>query len=249
MAPSSSSQTTIICAVWHQDPLRHRLLQGHQANLNAQTVPVERIYVFDHGDQPPSDLQGKTLVASSSLSIYEAWNLALPLVRTPYVMNLNLDDRLAPDAVEQLQVAIEQGADLVGGDWQICFSQAKSDSVTPCSPAESVPFVQVWPPQPDQPTRLGSGTGERGTLGPACLWLTSLHQEFSRYPWRFGDGTLIKSVGDIAWWMLLEAHGKQLVRLPQIIGNYHSHPEAQAEFRHGSLNEEQRLMDVGIELI
>jgi hypothetical protein len=98
------TQTTVITAVWHQDPLRHSLLQGHQANLDEQTESVERIYVFDNGDAPPTDLKGTSVVTSTKLSIYKAWNLALPLVRTPYVMNLNLDDRLAPDAVAHLQL-------------------------------------------------------------------------------------------------------------------------------------------------
>jgi hypothetical protein len=243
------TQVTIITAVWHQDPKRTILLQGHQANLDAQSVPTERIYIFDHNDQPPSDLKGQVVVASTKLSIYEAWNLALSLVRTPYVMNLNLDDRLAPNTIEQLQTAIAQGADLVGGDWKICFSQTETDAVSPCCPADVLPFVSTWPPSPQHPTRLGSGTGERGTLGPACMWAMSLHLEFPRYPWQFGDGTLIKSIADLVWWMLLEQNGKQLVRLPQIIGNYYSHPGEQAEFRYATLKEEEKLAQVGIALI
>jgi hypothetical protein len=242
-------QATIITAVWHQDPLRHALLQGHQANLDAQTVEVERIYVFDNGDVPPNNLTGKTVIASDKLSIYEAWNLALSMVRTPYVMNLNLDDRIGADTIEHLQAEIERGADLVGGDWKICFSQTETDAVLPCYPAKAVPFAATWPPDPQHPTRLGSGTGERGTLGPACMWRMALHQEFPRYPWQFGDGTLIKSVADLVWWMLLEQNGKRLVRLPQIIGNYHSHPNEQAEFRNAPLREEERLAQVGIALI
>jgi hypothetical protein len=242
-------QTTIICAVWYQDSQRHSLLQGHRANLDAQSVPLERIYVFENGDQPPKDLIGKALVVSTKLSIYEAWNQALALVRTPYVMNLNLDDRIGADTVEHLQAAIAQGADLVGGDWKICFSQTETDAVLPCYPAEAVPFVATWPPSPQSATRLGSGTGERGTLGPACMWRMALHLEFPRYPWQFGDGTLIKSIGDLVWWMVLEQNGKRLVRLPQIIGNYHSHPNEQAEFRNAPLREEEKLAQVGIALI
>jgi hypothetical protein len=161
-------------------------------------------------------------------------------------MNLNLDDRLAPDAVAQLQATLAEGADLVGGDWQICFSQPETDAVSPCCPAQTIPFVGSWPPSPQLPTRLGSGTGERGTLGPACMWRMDLHQEFPQYLWQFGDGTLIKSIADLVWWSILEESGKQLVRLPKIIGNYYSHPGEQAEFRHAPLREEEKLMETGI---
>ncbi|MBV9123876.1 MAG: glycosyltransferase family 2 protein, partial [Planctomycetes bacterium] len=82
-------QTTVICAVWYADPDRHQLLQGHQANLDRQTVPVERVYVFDNHDLPPAGLSGKTLSVSDKLTVYQAWNVALSLVSTPFVMNLN----------------------------------------------------------------------------------------------------------------------------------------------------------------
>jgi len=241
---------TIICSVWHGDPNKHELLAGHALNLDAQTIPVERVYVFDNGDKPPENLKGTVLTSYQKLSIYEAWNLALTMVRTPYVMNLNLDDRLAPDAIEQLeQVMMNQGADLVGGDWRICYSQSETDAVTPCIPSESLPFLPDWPPTPGSSSRLGSSTGERDTFGPACLWSMSLHEEFSRYPWQFGDGTLIRVMSDAIWWGVLQQYGKQLVRYPWIIGNYHSHPSEQAEFRHSVAGEEELLFRCGITLV
>ena len=100
-------QTTVICAVWHQDAERHQLLQTHQANLERQTVPLHRIYVFDNNDTPPAGLHGTKVVVSERLSIFQAWNVALSLVATPYVLNLNLDDRLAPDALAKLEAALQ----------------------------------------------------------------------------------------------------------------------------------------------
>src|SRR5437868_6792754 len=117
---SSAPLTTVFCAVWHRDPDRAALLEGHRANLDRQTRPVQRIYVLDGNDAPPPDLPGKIVISREPISGNEAWNLALPLVRTPYVMNLNLDDRLSLDAVERLERAMADGADLVGGDWRIC---------------------------------------------------------------------------------------------------------------------------------
>jgi len=226
----SAPKATVICAVWSQDPNREGLLFGHAQNLDSQTVPIERIYVFEDGDMPPDGLAGEHHVSAGQLSIYQAWNVALAQVKTPYVLNLNLDDRLAPDAIAKLEWAADKGADLVCGDWRICYSQAATDAVEPVSPIDSLPVVHGWPLQHGTVSRLGSAD-VRDTYGPACLWRMSLHHELPRYPWRFDDGTLVKGCGDWLFWRELRKRKKTIARLPSIIGRYHSHPRDQAEFR------------------
>ena len=247
-----AARTTVICAVWNQDPLRHSLLAGHQHNLDAQTVPVNRIYVLDAGDQPPAGLRGTVVSVSDSLTIYQAWNVALSLVSTPYVMNLNLDDRLAPDAVSRLEAVLDaqEKVGIVGGDWRICYTQESTDQVQPCSPVTEVPYSPDWPPVVGTITRLGSGDGIRGTLGPACLWRLAAHVQAPRYPWRFSDGRLIKTIGDVLWWQLVQRRvGMAAGRVPLVIGNYFSHPDAQAEFRNPSDSEREHFDKVGLSLI
>lgn len=245
------AKTTVICAAWHGDERRAELLRGHAASLDRQSRPVERVYVFDAGDAPPEGLAGKVLTSREPLSIYEAWNLALSVVRTPYVMNLNLDDRLAGDAVEKLESTLErENATLVGGDWRICYDQASTDATEPCAEASSLPFVPDWPPRAGTVTRLGSGTGERNTLGPATLWRADAHRLFPRYPHRFGDGAPIRTIGDAVWWLLLTEVGKKrITRLAAVIGNYHSHPAEQAEFRGSIADEEKHLTRVGVAMV
>jgi FkbM family methyltransferase len=240
-------RTTVICAVWHGDRAREELLKGHSQNLRAQTVAVDAIYVFDGSGRPPDWLPGHKIVAQEALTIYQAWNLALALVETPLVMNLNLDDRLAPDAVERLEAALlEARATIAAGDWRICYSQEATDAVMPCYPADTLPFVGDWPPTTGTETRLGSGTGHRGTLGPATLWRMDAHIGAPRYPWRLADGTMLKVVGDAAWWAVIQHHfKKQAVRLPMVIGNYYSHPSTQAEFR-GSPEEWTMVNQLGV---
>ncbi|QWD13721.1 glycosyltransferase family 2 protein [Polynucleobacter paneuropaeus] len=225
--------TTVICAVWSKDPNRYELLKQHEENLNLQTVDIERIYVFDCGDSPPQFLTGKKIISSEPLSIYEAWNLAITACKTVFIMNLNLDDRLNIDAIEQLEIEITKtGANLVGGDWKICYSQDATNSVTASFPVNLIPFIKEWPPTKGTVTRLGSGTGESATFGPATLWNINCHIKIPRYPFRTADGVLIKSVADsIYWTMLKNSFHLKLHRLPLIIGNYNSHPEDQAEFR------------------
>jgi hypothetical protein len=243
-------RTTVICAVWHGDAQRHELMQEHARNLAAQTVPVEVVYVFDGKDEVPESLPGRKLVAHENLTIYQAWNVGLSIVETPFVMNLNLDDRLAPDAIERLEAAlIENGAALAGGDWKVCYSQPETDAVEPCYPTDRLPFVGAWPPPTGTLTRLGSGTGERGTFGPATLWRLDAHLGAPRFPWRFPDGTRIRVIGDLAWWTVLRNHQKAgMTRLALVIGHYHSRPGSQAEFR-GPQNEETLMARLGLSLL
>jgi hypothetical protein len=229
----SKKNTTIICAVWSKDPNRHELLKQHQENLLSQTIPVEIVYIFDSGDSPPADLRGEKIISSRDISIYEAWNFGITAVRTDFVMNLNLDDRLNFDAVEILQQGIEEEqAWLIGGDWKICYSQKETNCVGNSYLAKDLPFLTDWPPASGSKTRLGSGTGERGTYGPATLWRLACHLGAPRYPFRTADGVLIKSIADSIWWTTISNHlNKKMFRLPRVIGNYHSHPSDQAEFR------------------
>jgi FkbM family methyltransferase len=239
-------RTSVICAVWHGDPNRHALLRGHAENLARQSAPVEAIYVFDGGDEAPEWLSARAISVKENLTIYQAWNVALSLVSTPLVMNLNLDDRLAPDAIEMLEMEIlKNRAMAAGGDWKICYSQNETDAVEPCHPASRLPFVADWPPKPGTRTRLGSGTGDRGTLGPATIWRMEAHIGAPRYPWRLREGSLLHGGADLAWWGLLQSNPNfKVLAVPMIIGNYHSHPADQAEFRFA---DERALMnDPGI---
>jgi len=241
--------TTVFCAVWSGDKDRHALLAQHHENLLRQTSPVEIIYVFDNDDVPPRDLPALKLASSQPLTIYEAWNLALAACRTPYVMNLNLDDRLCTDAVETLEAAIQrEGAALVGGEWQICYSQEDTNRVGACFPASDLPFDTAWPPARGTRTRLGSGTGNRGTYGPATLWRLDCHVGMPRYPYRTTTDIRITGISDAVWWDILTQHFKRKVsRVPMVIGNYHSHPESQAEFR--NVNEHALLREHTVSLV
>jgi FkbM family methyltransferase len=243
------ARTSVFCAVWHGDPNRAELLRGHAANLARQTVPVDPIYVFDGGDEPPSWLEGRIVSVREKLSIYQAWNVALSLVATPLAMNLNLDDRLAPDAVQFLELQIlRTGAAVAGGEWKVCHSQQETDDVSPCYPADQLPYVSDWPPRRGTRTRLGSGTHERSTLGPATIWRMEAHIGIPRFPWRLRDGTLLQCAADLAWWQLLGTNPKlKMLAIPVVIGNYHSHPEGQAEFR--SPDERPLFNDPGVSIL
>ena len=241
---------TVICAVWNRQKDKEALLRGHMANLQQQTMAHEVVYVFDEGDAAPDWLAGSKVSASEALTIYQAWNVALSLVRTPFVMNLNLDDRLAPNAIELLQNVLEDDPEVVlaAGDWRICFNAEDTDAVRFAYDIEEEPCPPEWPPAPGKRVRFGSGDGKRAAYGPATLWRMAAHVGYPRYPYRFGDGSLIRVIGDAIWWKLLENSGRNLIRLPLIIGHYRSDPSSQAEFRTPAEDEFRKFEALGVAL-
>jgi hypothetical protein len=133
----------------------------------------------------------------------------------------------------------------VCGDWRICYSQADTDAVSRCFAASQLPEVASWPPPPGTLARLPTGAR---MMGPASMWRMDTHLRFPRYPWRFLDGSLVQSAGDLAWWKFLETDPRFKVQhVPLVIGNYHSHPAEQAEFR--VADERPLFFDPGIALL
>jgi len=240
--------TTIFSFVKHSKQNIEISLKGHQDNLDKLTSPIECVYVFDGGMSAPGWLKGKILETNISLNVYEAWNLAISAVRTPFIMNLNLGDRLNADSIEVLEEALNSGLELVGGDWKICYSQEDADDTDHCHSARDLPFLETGLSVAGTATRLGSGTGERQTFGPSCLWRIELHQHLPRYPYRFADTSYIEEVGDVIFWAHLQKKGCRLGRIPTIIGNCNAHIEGFADSRLRSDEELQKVMTLGVSL-
>jgi FkbM family methyltransferase len=210
-------QISVICAVPHDELARDQLLRGHAANLARQTVPIEPIYVFDGGGGVPDWLAGRALSVGETLTRHQAWNVALSVVGTPMVMNLNLKDRLAPDAAEVLERELLQSDAMAAcGDWKTCHTEAEADEVEPCYPADRLPIESA----PGMPRRLGSSVEGYESFGPAALWRLEAHLRAPRYPWRLRDGTLLHDAADLAWQTIFIGMLRQkIVRIPMILGN------------------------------
>lgn len=221
---------TVFCAVWHQQKNKLDLLRSHWENLKSQTLNVHPCYIFDNGDTAPDWLDAPWHSFDEPLSIYEAWSAGTALSTTPYVMNLNMDDRLARDAVGLLAgTALETNSALVCGEWEICFDEKDMAEPFDLTDIDYTHFKPTWPPVLDENLRLGSGTGERGTFGPATLW--NVHTIGKWYPSYFKNGEVIRSMGDGFFWSVLKGNNLKLTRVPKVIGKYLSDPDSQGEFR------------------
>ncbi|NVK14364.1 MAG: glycosyltransferase family 2 protein [Rhodobacteraceae bacterium] len=238
--PDSGQETrplvTVFCAVWHKQEDKLELLRSHWENLKAQSIPVEPCYIFDNGDQAPDWLKAPWHSFSEPLTIYEAWAAGAALARTRYVMNLNMDDRLATGAAQELaETAMVTKSALIGGDWLISFDRGHLARDFPVTGYTDTQFAADWPPRPCEGLRLGSGSGERGTYGAGTMW--DLEMVGKWYPTYFSNGEPVLSIGDAIFWKVLKDKQLKLTRLPRIIGRYYSDPNAQAEFRPHKDNE------------
>jgi len=153
-------------------------------------------------------------------------------------MNFNLDDRPATNAVELLVgTACASSAVLVGGEWLVCFDNSHLEEPFKAPILTASEYEPDWPPKPRDRLRLGSGTAERGTFGPATLWNSKAIGKC--YPSHFADGSIIKSIGDALFWNMFQQRNLRGIRLPILIGKYFSSPSHQAEFR---ANEDAELL-------
>ena len=238
-------EITVFCAVWNKQKNKNELLRSHYENLLKQNLDLEILYIFDEADHSPEWLDASVCCFEDPLTIYEAWAAAVALCETRYVLNLNLDDRLAIDALEHLLRFIKlTNSALIGGEWEICFTDTHLSQSFKVSEINETKFYKEWPPKHNVNIRqrLGSGTNERGTFGPSTLW--DLEKIGKWYPSNFDNGEKINSIGDTIFWSLLGMLKLKRHRIPMIIGKYLSDPNNQAEFR--TSNEMDKLKYTGV---
>ena len=241
---------TLFCAVYHRDENRHALIEEHLDNIKSQSLPVKPIYVFEAGDKPSSIAKPFSIASPNRLTIYQAWHMAMENSNTELLINLNLDDRLVPNAVALMSDYFEnEDVMLVGGEWIICDQIATPAQLQNISMKQTY-FNPSWPPEKslytslEKKLRLGSGTGERGTYGPSSMFRRKLLKELL-YPLKFGNGDLVESIGDTIWWnSIKQKYPGGTIRIPEVVGIYYSNPSTQAEFR--VTNEHQKFDKWGI---
>jgi hypothetical protein len=112
-----------------------------------------------------------------------------------------------------------------------------------------LPLPKTWRPLCEPGARLGNSDVTQATYGPATLWRMAAHMPVPRYPWRFSNGEVVKSIGDGLFWQCLRQKGFRLERLPLIVGNYHCHPKDQVEYRYPSEGEWQLAAGAGVSLL
>lgn len=241
LSKNYNSNVTVFCSVWSKQKNKDILLKAHIKNLKSLNYTVEILYIFDSCDTPPDWFDENFYIIDTKTTIYNAWAIASKLVKTRYILNLNLDDRLSTDSIDILLGAlIDNDAALSSGEWLISFVEPLNFSPFHSFDYSITSFQNEWPPKPMNLIRLGSGTGERGTFGPATIW--DLEKVGNDYPFKFDSGKDILSIGDSIFWSTLKFRNFKMARINKIIGIYYSNPDEQAEFRFDNeLNNENSI--------
>ena len=103
----TSVDVTVLCSTYNSS----KWIDGYLESINNQTLEEFSIIFVDAASTDDSlqtikdfkfreGINVEVLECEDKVPIYEAWNLAIKLCETSYVVNVNTDDRLHPAALE-----------------------------------------------------------------------------------------------------------------------------------------------------
>lgn len=142
--------------------------------------------------------------------IYGVWNMAIKMSDADYIINANLDDQLAPHALETFANALERmpHIDLVYADSyftykpNISFEQAARESSKTAMPDFSPLMLLQWDLPSNHP-----------------MWRRALHDRFGFFDEQY------QSSGDWEFWLRCVSQGAQFKKIKAILGTYYVNPQ------------------------
>ena len=102
----ANSSVTVLCSTYNSS----KWIEGYLESINNQILAVFDIIFVDANSDDGSletiknfefreGINVDIIECSEKIPIYEAWNIAIQDCNTPYVINVNTDDRLSPAAL------------------------------------------------------------------------------------------------------------------------------------------------------
>lgn len=152
--------------------------------------------------------------------IYAAWNRGIRYASGTYITSANTDDRLAPDALEQMADALdaEPEIDLVYADSYV------TDTVNATwdhwHPSTKPPYSDARLRWPEYDPKL---LATLCYMGPCPLWRKSLHARYGWFDERY------QLAGDYEMWMRAAAQGARMKKIDGVLslfyygGSTHQH--------------------------
>jgi len=215
---NTTKPVTILCSTYNSE----RWIKGYLDSINYQLLGSFDI-IFVDANSTDSSLQtikdysfregiGKRVIeCDTKIPIYEAWNMAIEKATTPYVINVNTDDRLFPAALVTY-LAYAQTApdvDVFYGSYRIVDDPDHYHTTA----------VKFAPPHTHEGLLQDCYCGpfpflKRQTIVDAGLFNT----EFT-------------ISGDYEMWLHLSKQGKNFHNIYELIGSYYENPEGMSTNR------------------
>ena len=221
---------TILCSTYNSE----RWIAGYLDSINSQLLKSFDI-IFVDAKSTDSSLQtikefsfregiDKTVIAcDNKIPIYEAWNMAIEKATTPYVINVNTDDRIFPAALVTYLSYAETlpDGDVFYGAYQVVDEPSHSHKVA----------VKFATPHNHQHLLQDCYCGpfpflKRQTIVDAGLFNS--------------DFTIS---GDYEMWLRLSKQGKNFYSIDELIGSYYENPEGMSTNRESAHWQEHLKQD------
>lgn len=220
--------STVVLAVPPDTLNRDEAVRAWHDSLDrqAKSFDFERITVFSGAAGIIEGLPGAVQYSSIPLSFGQSMNLALSQITTPHVFSLGLLDRFFDGALQEMQDALDQGNDWIGGDWILCLDDESTKKIEKVMPSEAFFATRDWSPPIGVRQRVGNSTGNCDWAGPGFGYRSHVHGAVGRFPWRFGDSSIMQGHEEQYWIMMLsKVENIRLVMLPKVIGNVRVDPK------------------------
>lgn len=207
-----SPSITVICSTYNSA----RWIDGYLQSMNQQLLKYfDIIFVDANSDDGSLDIiknfefregiETEIVEYAEKIPIYEAWNIAISRAKTPYVINVNTDDRLFPAGlISYLNYALAAPS----GD--IFYSS----------------YVQCGDPEHKQVTGFFYTPEHAHDLllqfcygGPFPMLKRQTIIEEGMFDPNYDIS------GDYEMWLRLSKNGKNFVRIPECLGTYYMNPE------------------------
>lgn len=203
---------TVFCSNYNSS----QFIDGYLKCLNRQTLPQFDIIIVDALSSDDScnkikfyqfreGIHYQLIELPVKVGIYEAWNEAIKLAKTPYVINLNTDDRLYPYALELYSRYIHNYPDI-----DLFYG--------PCDIVQDVKHQQIvgrrnWPPYSHQQLL------HLCICGPFPLVRRQAIVDTGYFDTKF------HASGDYDMWLKLSFNGYKFYRIPESVGSYYLNPQ------------------------
>jgi glycosyltransferase involved in cell wall biosynthesis len=176
--------------------------------INANSPGNEEPVILPYLNQYPNIIYTKL---EKDPGLYAVWNKGIQSARGEYIINANLDDGLAYDALEKYVKVLDEnpGIDLVYPDLYLTYKPMKSFYDANTWNARIVCMPEFSP----------EALAKRCLPNCHPMWRKSMHEKYGYFDESY------KSAGDYEMWIRAVQNGAQFKRVPKILGFYYFNPK------------------------